>query len=83
MYKWRLKFQRCDSSGGYWGNDGWFEISVFADTYNSALKKAKEATGCSYVRAVTSIAEEIACPNCDAKMDGRSNVPRTDGDGNG
>ena len=59
MYRWHFKFQRCSRDGGYWGNDGWFQISVIAPDYNTALQKAMGATKCNYVRAIETSAEEI------------------------
>ena len=59
MFRWHFKFQRCSSDGGYWGNDGWFNISVIAPNYSEALKKAMEVTQCKYVRGIECSAEEI------------------------
>ena len=59
MYRWHFKFQRCNGSGQYWGNSGWFEISVIAPNYNEAIQKAMSATQCDYVHRIESRAEEI------------------------
>lgn len=59
MYRWHFKFQRCNSAGQYWGNTGWFEISVIAPNYEEAIQKAMRATQCDYVHRIESRAEEI------------------------
>ena len=44
--QWNLTFQKCDSCGSYYGNEGCFDITVFANNKSEADDKAKKITEC-------------------------------------
>lgn len=49
-YKWHLTFQRCDAYGGYCSNEGWFDVTVYADNKSEAVAKAMQITECEHTR---------------------------------
>ena len=48
--QWNLTFQKCDSCGSYYGNEGCFDITVFANSKSEAVDKAKKITECEHIR---------------------------------
>ena len=48
--QWNLTFQKCDAYGSYYGNEGCFDVTVFANSKSEAVAKAKKITECKYIR---------------------------------
>lgn len=48
--QWSMTFQKCDSCGDYFGNEGRFQVTVFANSKSEAVDKAKKITECEYIR---------------------------------
>lgn len=57
-YKYNLVFQKASSDGGYWGNDGWKDVTIYANSEQEAICKAKELTNCNYIRALKVVVTE-------------------------
>lgn len=57
--QWNLTFQKCDSNGGFFGNDDWFDVTVFANNKSEAVDKAKKITECKYIRRLQCKAVEL------------------------